>query len=241
MQLDAIKAGKCDTFDGLTYSSVARYCPKANKTILEHLAQQHPNVRLTKPKLPTPLSPSALPTTAPSPTDVPSNQVFVMVYPLSRLYTDATGRFPVRSHLENQYIMIAFHTDGSLILQQAFKSKSNCHCIAAYNANMTRLAARGLLADIQKLDNKASAAYKEAITFQWNAKFHLVPPIVKTGLNALFARSRITSWQYWPASTPHFPCTFKTCFCHRLNSPSIFSAKPHSIRRLARGIFPRAL
>jgi hypothetical protein len=83
--LDAIKAGNCDTFNGLTYSNVARYCPDANKTILGHLAQQRENVRSTKPKLPTPLSPPALPTTAPSPMDVPSNQVFIMVYPLSRL------------------------------------------------------------------------------------------------------------------------------------------------------------
>jgi hypothetical protein len=71
--------------------------------------------------------------------------------------------------------MIAFHADGNLILQQAFKSKSDPHWIAAYNAIMTRLAARGLLVDLQILDNVASAAYKEGITFKWNAKFHLVP------------------------------------------------------------------
>ncbi len=37
--LDAIQAGNCDTFDGLTFSKVARYCPGANKRILGHLAQ----------------------------------------------------------------------------------------------------------------------------------------------------------------------------------------------------------
>ena len=37
--LDAVKAGNCNSFDGLTYSNVARYCPDANKTILGHLAQ----------------------------------------------------------------------------------------------------------------------------------------------------------------------------------------------------------
>jgi hypothetical protein len=60
--------------------------------------------------------------------------------------------------------MIAFHADGNLILQQAFTSKSDRRQIPAYNAIMTRLAARGLLVDLQILDNKASAAYKEAIT-----------------------------------------------------------------------------
>jgi hypothetical protein len=30
--------------------------------------------------------------------------------------------------------------------------------------------------DLQILDNKASSAYKEEITFKWNATFQLVPP-----------------------------------------------------------------
>ncbi len=41
---------------------------------------------------------------------------------------------------------------------------------------MTHLAARGLLVDIQIMDNNASAAFKQAITFAWRAKFQLVPP-----------------------------------------------------------------
>jgi hypothetical protein len=105
-----------------------------------------------------------------------SNQVFTKVYPLSRLYTDNTGHFPIRARSGNQNVMITFHADGNLILQQAFKSKSDCHQIAAYNAIMTCLAARGLSVDLRILDNEASVEYKEAITFKWNAKFQLVPP-----------------------------------------------------------------
>jgi hypothetical protein len=41
---------------------------------------------------------------------------------------------------------------------------------------MTCLAARGLAVDLQILYNKASVAYKEAITFKWNVNFQLVPP-----------------------------------------------------------------
>ncbi len=37
--LDTINAGNCDTFDGLAYSNVARYCPNSDKKILGHLAQ----------------------------------------------------------------------------------------------------------------------------------------------------------------------------------------------------------
>jgi hypothetical protein len=105
---------------------------------------------------------------------MPSNQVFVITKLLSKLFTNDTGRFPVRAHSVNQYVMIAFHTDGNLILQQAFKSKSNRHRIAAYNTIMTRLAARGLSADLQIMDNRTNSAYIEAITFKWNTTFQLV-------------------------------------------------------------------
>jgi hypothetical protein len=121
-----------------------------------HLAQQRQNVRSTKPKQP----PPAL-LVPPSPTA--SNQVFIVTQPLSKLFTDDTGRFPVRARSGNQYVMIIFHADGNLILQQAFKNKSDCHRIAAYNSIMTRLAARGFSVDLQILDNEASTAYKEAI------------------------------------------------------------------------------
>jgi hypothetical protein len=114
--LDTIKAGNCDTFDGLTYSNMARYCPDSNNTIFGNLAQQRQNIRSTKPKCPTPLTHTTLPTTAPSPKDLPSNQVFIKVYPLSRLYTDDTGCFPIGARLVNQYIMITFHADDNIIL-----------------------------------------------------------------------------------------------------------------------------
>jgi hypothetical protein len=115
----------------LTYSNAAKCCLDADKTIMGHLAQQCQNVRSAKPKQPMPAPPVTTPT----------NQVYVMTQPLSKLFTDDTGRFPVRACSGNQYVMIAFHADGNLILKQAFKTKSNCHHITTYNAIMTRLAA----------------------------------------------------------------------------------------------------
>jgi hypothetical protein len=170
--LNAIKAGNCNTFEGLSYSDGAKYCLDVDEMIMSHLAQQRQNDRSTRAKLALPASLAVLP----PPIEVPSNQVFVVTKPLSKLFTNNTGRFPVRARSGNQYVMIAFHANGNLLLQQAFKSKSGCHCITGYNTIMTRLAARGLSVDLQILDNKASAAYKEAITFKWNATFQLVPP-----------------------------------------------------------------
>jgi hypothetical protein len=69
--LDAIKAGNCNTFEGLTYFNAAKCCPDADETIMGHLAQQHQNVRSTKakPTLPAPLA------VLPPLVEVPSNQV----------------------------------------------------------------------------------------------------------------------------------------------------------------------
>ncbi len=186
--LKAIKASNCDSFDGLTYSNVLRYCLDADKTIMGHLAQQCQNICLTKPTHPTAVPTLTLhpPPVPPLTEDIPSNKVFVCVYPISKLYTDNTGHFPIKTCSGNHYVTIAFHTDGNLILQQAFKNRSDTHHIAAYNSIMTCLAARGLSVDLQILDNEASAAYKQTITFTWQA-------ISVTMLSTQFGSSRTTS------------------------------------------------
>jgi hypothetical protein len=174
--LEAIKAGNCDSFDGLTYSNVVRYCPDADETILGHLAQQRQNVCSTKP-CPPALNPALLlPAIAPKEPELPSNEVHIRVVPISKLYTDDTERFPVKARSGNQHVMIAYHANGNLILQQAFKTRSDKHRIAAYNSIMTCIAARHLSVDLQILNNETSAAYKQAITFTWQSKFKLVPP-----------------------------------------------------------------
>ena len=174
--LDAAKAGNFESFDGLTYSNIARYCPDADETILGHLAQQRQNVRSTRPRPPRATSGLPSPIIDPTTPALVSNELYLNVVPMSKLYTDDTGRFPVRARSGNQYVMIAYHADGNLILQQPFKTKSDTHRIAAYDTIMTRLAAKGLSVDLQIMDNEASTAFKQSITFAWRAKFQLVPP-----------------------------------------------------------------
>jgi hypothetical protein len=137
--------------------------------------------------------------------------------------------------------MIAFHADGNLILQQAFKSKSDRQRIAAYNAIMICLAVRGLLVDLQILDNKASMAYNEAITLKWNAKFQFVPPDMDCQNRAERAICRFKDHFLAILAGVDFAfhCTFGTFFFHRLNSPSIFSIKPRSIQGLAHENFSK--
>jgi hypothetical protein len=173
--LEAIKRGNWDTFAGLSYLNVAHYCPNSDETILRHLAQTCQNVQSTKSQSTSrPNLPPIIET--PMPLAEASQEVFLRVYPISKLYTDETGRFPVRARSGNQYVMIAYHMNGNLILQQAFQTKANKHRISAFNIIMERLAARRLLVDLNIRDNEASADFKQVITESWKSKFQLVPP-----------------------------------------------------------------
>ena len=135
-----------------------------------HIIQKRQGVRPTKPKLPATSSPvQQLP-------QVCSNEMYLQVTPISKLYTVDTGRFPVHPCSGNKYIMIAYHCDAYLILTEPFSSRKDTHGLLAYEKIIQRLSDNKLIFDLHILDNKASAEYKRAITKKWNANYQLVPP-----------------------------------------------------------------
>ena len=87
---------------------------------------------------------------------VKSNELYVFVTPISKLYTDDTGRFLVHAHSCNRYIMIAYHYDTNLILAEPFPSRKDAHRLLAYNKIMQRLTNNKLCVNLQILDNEAS-------------------------------------------------------------------------------------
>ena len=71
--------------------------------------------------------------------------------------------------------MIAYHCDSNMILTAPFKSRSDKHRMLAYHAIMQRLQSRGMLVDLQIMDNEASAEYKRIITLEYGVQYQLVP------------------------------------------------------------------
>ena len=135
-----------------------------------HLVKKSQGVRSTKPKIPAKSSPvQQLP-------QVCSNKLYLQVTPISKLYTDDTGRFLVHARSGNQYIIIAYHCNANLILAKPFTSRKYMHRLLAYDKTMQRLIDNKLIIDLQILDNEGSAEYKRAITKKWNANYQLVPP-----------------------------------------------------------------
>ena len=176
--LKAIKTGFYRSWPGLTYSNASKYCPAAVPTTKGHMTQVRQGVRSTKQKT-TVHKKQEQEEMEPEGTEPPDNDsgnnLTVKVFHQSKLYTDDTGRFPVKSRAGNQYIMVAYHS-SNLILAQPFASRKDKHRIAAYDAIMTKLKAANLDVDLQVLDNEASKEYKDTMINKWKVKYQLVPP-----------------------------------------------------------------
>ena len=107
-----------------------------------------------------------------------SNEFYVVVNPVSKLYTDDMGWLSIRSCSGHRYIMLAFNCDSNVILIEPFQPCHDRHRIAVYIRIMTRLQERGHAVDLQVLEKEASAEYRRTITQPWKGKFQLVPPDV---------------------------------------------------------------
>ena len=91
------------------------------------------------------------------------------------LYTDDTGRFPIRDRSGNQYVMAAYHS-SNVSLAEPFSSRKDKYRLAAYNAIMQRLKEKDLLVDLHILDNECSKEYQATIRNRWKVQFQLVSP-----------------------------------------------------------------
>eukprot|EP00804_Cyclotella_cryptica_P026938 CCRYP_014755-RA/>CCRYP_014755-RA protein AED:0.22 eAED:0.22 QI:0/0/0/1/1/1/3/0/664 len=144
--LAAIKAGNYASWPGLTYANASRHCPDSSETIKGHLTQARKGIRSTKPK------PPPVPSRPPCRRPPLHHELHIVTEPISKLYTDDMGRFPIRSRSGNQYIIPWAHHDAP---------RDRDHPI-----------------EHQILDNEASENYRQAITQDWKATYQLVPPNV---------------------------------------------------------------
>ena len=85
-----------------------------------------------------------------------SNELHIGVQHLRKLYTDVTGRFLVKAHSGNQYIMVDYPFQSNAILLATFQSRKDTHRLGAYTSIMQRLKEKGPNVDHCILDNEAS-------------------------------------------------------------------------------------
>ena len=86
------------------------YCPSADETIKVHIVQSRQGVRSTKPKI----LRRQIPDTAPKESHLPttsSRELHMHIVHISKLYTDDTGRFPIKARSGKRYLTVAYHCD----------------------------------------------------------------------------------------------------------------------------------
>ena len=101
------------------------------------------------------------------PPPIKTKELHIWNQPISKLYTDDFGIFPIMSRSGNEYIMIAYHCALNTILQAPFANRKNRHRIQSYNTIMKRLADWEHQVDVQILDNEFGADFKRTIVDDW--------------------------------------------------------------------------
>jgi hypothetical protein len=101
--------------------------------------------------------------------------VYAVLVDQGQLYTDLTGKFPVRSEKGNSYFMVCYVYDCNYVKVVPMKSRSASEWVKAYDHIHQELTAKGVKPKLQTLDNEASAASKNCFTTN-DVKYQLVPP-----------------------------------------------------------------
>ena len=105
--LASIKAGNYSSCPGLTYQNAIKYCPTSTKTTRGHMNQTWQGLHATTRPCTTLNMDPAPPIPLTDLSVSPANELHVSAEPISKLYIDNSGRFPVRSRRRNQCIMIS--------------------------------------------------------------------------------------------------------------------------------------
>ena len=120
--IKAIKVGNYCTWPGLNLDNSTAYCPFADETIKRHIVQSRQGIRSTEPKIPRRPIPNKSPEESPPPS-TRSRELHIHTVHVSKLYTDDTGRFPIKERSGNQYLMVSYHRDSNEILVAPFKKR----------------------------------------------------------------------------------------------------------------------
>eukprot|EP00804_Cyclotella_cryptica_P012914 CCRYP_002274-RA/>CCRYP_002274-RA protein AED:0.23 eAED:0.09 QI:0/0/0/1/0/0/2/0/1265 len=165
--LKAIRHGNYSTWPLITIKNVNKHFPQSEETQQGHMKNQRQGVRSTKQH--------AQPI-APPPTHPQQNDIYIKTYDTNNtLYTDQTGKFPHVSSRGYRYQMILYHVASNSIWVEPTKNRTEGKLFLAHSRALLRMKACNITPQHQVLDNKISAAYREAITTS-AMTYQLVPP-----------------------------------------------------------------
>jgi hypothetical protein len=138
-------------------------------TAMGHMNQRCQNIRSTS-KAPIEKQP-----TPDTDLGTKNHPMYAVVVNQGQLYTDLTGKFPVRSSKGNSYVMVCYVYDYNYVKVIPMKSRSASEWVKAYDTINQELTLKGFKPKLQALDNEASTAMKIFLTAS-DVEYQLVPP-----------------------------------------------------------------
>jgi hypothetical protein len=167
--LQAVKDEHLITWPGLTEDAINKHLRLTPATAMGHMNQRRQNIRSTS-KTPIEKQP-----TSDADLGTKTHLVYAVVVDQGQLYTDLTGKFPVRSSKGNSYIMVCYIYDCNYVKVVPMKSRSASELVKAYDSVHQELTVKGFKPKLQTLDNEASTALKTFFTVN-DIVYQLVPP-----------------------------------------------------------------
>jgi hypothetical protein len=116
--LQAVKNGHLVTWPGVTEEAIHKHLKLTPATAMGHMNQRRQNIRSTS-KTPV----EDLPTTDKN-MGTKTHLVYAVLVDQGQLYTDLTGKFPVRSSKGNSYVMVCYVYDCNYVKVVPMKSRS---------------------------------------------------------------------------------------------------------------------
>jgi hypothetical protein len=167
--LQAVKDGHLITWPGLTEDAINKHLKLTPATAMGHMNQRRQNIQSTSK---TPAEKQQPPYTD---LGTKTHLVYAVVVDQGQLYTDLTGKFPVRSSKGNSYVMLCYIYDCNYIKVVPMKSRSASEWVKAYDVIHQELTVKGFKPKLQTIDNEASTPLKNFFTVN-NIAYQLVPP-----------------------------------------------------------------
>jgi hypothetical protein len=125
--LQAVKNGHLVTWPGLTEDAIHKHLKLTPATVMGHMNQRRQNIKST--------SKSQIADVPTSDTDLgtKTHLVYAVLVDKGQLYTDLTGKFPVRSSKGNSYVMVCYAYDCNYVKVIPMKSRSASVWVKAYD------------------------------------------------------------------------------------------------------------
>jgi hypothetical protein len=156
--LQAVKNGHLITWTGLTEEAIHKHLKLKPSPAMGHMNQRLQNIRSTS-KTPVEDVPKTGTTLG-----TKTHLVYAVLVDQGQLYTDLTGKFPVRFSKGNSYIVVCYIYDCNYVQVLPMKSRSASEWVKAYDHIHQELTGKGFKPKLQTLDNEALAALKHFFT-----------------------------------------------------------------------------